>query len=540
MISPRSCVAPTGSFIVGIHRPEFSVKNFRENEYITTLGELEDQGIVDNTVNFPNDDLHEPSGDIIYEIANAFPFRGTTYINSVWANKKAAHPENISIPEPHECSLFQSMDKWCAQKGTSFDDRQEFLSFLPIPVCLGLAGSSTDPEELVSLARLSCRLIFDKESGLPVGMGYKRHNNIIAADINDHELFEVLVNNPFLPDVYKEVMVLRPGVQGSNEITGEFISDDGKTHIFEYLRRNSYIPWGHFASNMANDAIRYRAKELSFDDMTGIRHLYYQRIYSRLACQLDIKLPVEQKCLSSVDLEMLRKDILSQLVNKPRPSLDFNAALWGWNFGFGFAQSGYRLHASHQMIHQQNAMIPVSAIDSKGRPVPSFSCGDLIDNFVRQYRKVHNKNFFKNYVTAIKNNLRTDGNGSGVSDLIVFEDSNIILFVPKAQISQWELQMIPKRSCGNVLEADDKMRRSMDKGILLAIKILESMGGKMITSIEFSKRFDSDNKDHFLLYSFIPRLPEAPDTFSEAQLRWISGCFPEDFAFTCRNTLKQL
>jgi len=84
------------------------------------------------------------------------------------------------------------------------------------------------------------------------------------------------------------------------------------------------------------------------------------------------------------------------------------------------------------------------------------------------------------------------------------------------------------------------MRQSLDRAILTAVKTLESLGAQMVTSIEFSKRFDSKNCDQHLLYSFIPRLPFAPDTFSEAQLRWISGCYPEDFAHACRMAIKPL
>jgi hypothetical protein len=42
------------------------------------------------------------------------------------------------------------------------------------------------------------------------------------------------------------------------------------------------------------------------------------------------------------------------------------------------------------------------------------------------------------------------------------------------------------------------------------------------------------------VYAFIPRLPYAPGTFSEAQMRFIGGCYPEDFAFACRKVLSAL
>jgi hypothetical protein len=46
--------------------------------------------------------------------------------------------------------------------------------------------------------------------------------------------------------------------------------------------------------------------------------------------------------------------------------------------------------------------------------------------------------------------------------------------------------------------------------------------------------------DQHVLYCFLPKLPESPGAFSEAQLRWINGHYPEDFAIACRLKLAQL
>ncbi len=537
----KSCVGKDGKFIVGVHKPVFKVKNLRDHDYLTSLGKLTDKTDVDNLANFPNGDLFEPNADIIYEIANPFPFRGTTYINSAWADIKAGHPEKICISKPEPCSLLNNFTTMEESKNMGLKDKTQILDILPHPLLIALAQASTDPEELIILAQKSCNIIFDSKNPnkIPAGIEYKmdKTGNIIP-NIHDHELFEILVNNKYLPDDYKNALVLKPGVQGNNEITGEYLSEDGNTHVFEYLRRNSYIPWGHFASNMANDTIRYSTQDLSPADMKGIRHLYYQRAFVRLAAELDIDLPEKQQCLTRDMLENLRNEILTKLKKSHAPALQFNATLWGWNFGFGYAQSGHRLHASHQMIHQQNAMIPKYVQTSPKENINSFACGDLIDDFIKTYRQTTGQHFFKIYLTAIKNNKRTDGNVAGNSSLVLFEDDHTILFVPKAQVCEWELQLMPKIFCGNIIEADKNMRNSLDNAILYAVQTLETLGAQFVTSIEFSKRFDSDNSDQQLLYSFIPRLPYAPATFSEAQLRWISGIYPEDFAHACRQAIK--
>ncbi len=533
MTDPRSCVDPDGHFIVGVHAPDFDVKNLRANSYIQPLGQLKDGTIVENRANFPDNDLYEPGADTIYEIANAFDFRGTTYINSAWADAKAASPETIKIAEPPPCSLIKNFK--------TFSDKAGLIDLLPHPILLALAQASTDSKELELLAQKSCAVLLDPDNSRPTGIGYKKNKaDKIIPDIYDHALFEVLVNNPYLPDDYKNVLVLKPGVQGSNEITGEYTGTDQKTHVFEYLRRNSYIPWGHFASNMANDAIRYSAKSLSLQDMTGIRHLYYQRAYVRMAQALNISLTDKHEGLTPEALEMLRKKITDRINASPDLSLEFNATLWGWNFGYGYAQSGHRLHASHQMIHQQNALIPKTMTTISGNKIPSFACGDMIDAFITHYKQATGTDFFQAYLLAIQNNTRTDGNKTGPSSLIVAEDEFTLLFAPKAQISEWELQLMTKTACGNIFDADTKIRASLDRHILLAVKILEALGAKMVTGIEYSKRLDGIETGQHLLYSFIPRLPYAPGTFSEAQLRWISGVYPEDFVSACKAAQQDL
>jgi hypothetical protein len=65
------------------------------------------------------------------------------------------------------------------------------------------------------------------------------------------------------------------------------------------------------------------------------------------------------------------------------------------------------------------------------------------------------------------------------------------------------------------------------------------MGARMVTVSEYSKRFDQGPDDQHLFYTLLPRLPESPGAFSEVQLRWINGHYPEDFAAACRAQLAE-
>jgi diadenosine tetraphosphate (Ap4A) HIT family hydrolase len=523
----RTCVSPEGRFRYGIHQPHFTADNYRESTSLADLGPLPDGTAYRNRANYPSGPVHAPAAAPIFEIPNAFPFRGTTYIGKAWADARAACLQSIRLPQAPEVSFTGSFSDEAAAK--------QAIQDLPRPLQLALAVTSTDARDLGCLAHEACRFSMDRSNAVPRGLAYlRRPDGRITADISDEDLFEAVANNRHLPDIYKLAMVLRPGAQGESEIVGEWLTSS--SHVFEYLRRNSYIPWGHYAANMADDAVRYRLHDLSVEDMTGMRHLYYQRSYTRLAALLKVPSATSGRLVSEEELESLRQRLLQVLPESS--TLAFDRTLWGWNFGFDFAPSGYRLHASHQQIHQQYAMIPTTIpCASDDGSLPAYACGDLVADFVSAYREVTGKSFFDCYQAAIAGNRRMDGNNRRDPRLVVFEDERVMVFVPKAQTSQWELQLMPKSAVGNIFEADMSMRRSLDRGIYKAVLALGALGARMITSIEYSKPIVGGQKDQRLLLAFLPKLPESPGAFSEAQLRWINAHYPEDFALACRSQL---
>ena len=538
--SLRTCVSADGTFRFGIHRPQFHVANLRCADAPAMLGLDAENCAVGNKANFPAADVTIDKADWVYEIPNPFPFRGTTFISRAWADRKADNPGSIRLPGRTQCSMTEAIRKISGDCSTSKDcDPQRAFCFLPQPVLLCLAANSTDPEDLIVLAGMSCELLLDPRSGAPVGIRYRKDADGYRPVITNHDLFEVVVNNPALPDKFKDAMVLKPGVQGGSEIVGDFLSEEGATRIFEYLRTNSYIPWGHYASNMANDSIRYAAQDISPTDMQGLRHLYYQRTYIRMAEILGCKLPMKKGAVSAHDLEAQRLTITDALKNYSG-RLPFNTTLWGWNFGFDFSGSGYRLHASHQQVHQQYALVPpdVPAAENNAS-LPSFSSGDMIAEFCAEFKTWTGADFFAAYEKAIRSNRRTDGRTDKPASLIVHEDEHVLLFVPKGQTSQWELQIMPTAPIGNILEASSPVRAALDRALLIAQHTLAAMGARMVTSIEFPKRFDAGDTGQRLLYALLPKLPYSMGAFSEAQLRWINGHYPEDFAAACRLCLTE-
>ncbi len=542
---PRTCVEPSGRFVYGIHKPSYVVRNLRYGDLIQSLGA--DRGFqpVDNHVNFPPGDIEERESEVIYEIPNPFAFRGVTYILKRWAEAKVADPTAITLPNLQECSFSKFINEWNDGIELSESRFSRMLRSLPDALKLALAATSTDPEDLRRLADQCCDFIRDPKSGRPVGLVFEidetGHSRAIISNLH---LFEALANNVFLPDDYKIVMVLRPGAQGSSEVVGDWQAQGLGSHVFEYLRRNSYIPWGHYAANMADDDIRYRIDDLSITDITGMRHLYYQRTYVRVAHELGMEPLPARSSMNPEKLEELRRKIRQVLETSGRASqLRFNATLWGWNFGFDYSPSGYRLHASHQQVHQQYAMVPremksSNTSEPSGGPLNTFCCGDMIQEFTAQYRRNTGRPFFEAYLKAIRSNQRLDGRRDLEKSLIVYEDDRVMLFVPKAQTSQWELQLAAHGAVGNIIEADSITRAALDRAMLIAMKILSSLGARMVTVIEYAKRFDNEDSDQRLLYIFLPRVPESPGAFSEAQMRWICGHYPEDFAIACRRQLE--
>ena len=537
---PGSCVAPSGEFIYGIHKPHFTALNLRENDCILILGHGSDHVTIDNRDNFPADNVSVTASPWVFEVPNAFPFMGTTFIVNTNADRMVEdgnpfkrHKEKSSGPVL--TNQFDYMDNLAIER-------------LPHAILLTLAKTSTDPQVLAKLARLSCRFEYDARTEMPSGVQYeKTEEGESRPGVLDWHLFDLVSNNPFLPDDYKQHMVLIPGAQGKSPIVGEHT--EGGTHIWEYLRKNSYIPWGHYAANMAHDAIRYRIGSLAERDMIGLRHLYYQRIYAQLAAKVGILLRARRRSLTRNELEDLRLSLIDEIeqLNKRGGDLAFNATIWGQNFGVDLSPSGYRLHASHQQIHQQFALVPscVPAFRGGGNElsqstISTYSQGDLVAQFTREYKKKTNQDFFETYLKAIRTNRRMDGRGDKESDLILYQDDNVIAFVPKAQRYQGEVQIMTKERCGNIIETDTKTRYSLDRAILITMKVLENLGAEMISVCELSKRFDNADRDQRLLYCFLPKHPRSPGGFSECQQRWIIGHYPEDFAKACREEVQRV
>ncbi|WP_035244999.1 hypothetical protein [Desulfogranum mediterraneum] len=527
----RTSVKPDGTFRVGIHQPRYGVINLRQHDHILTLGALADGTVVENRANFTPGDLEVTPSHAVYEILNPLPFRGCTYIDAAWADRRRQDPTAMAMTPPGQDSLLELLLAELSQ-----EKAEQIFARLPGSVRYDLAQNSTKPEELVMLARGCCRFV-GEDLDAPEGLSYREVQGRRLAEIDDHRLFETIANNPALPDPYKEVMVLRPGAQGGSEIVADFNQD--QTALFEYHRGNSYIPGGHFAANFAHNAIRYRIGELSATDMEGLRHLYYQRSYVVLAEKLGIETAIRRRRYSPAELEALRRQLVARL---ERGGGEQVATLWGWNFGYDFSGSGYRLHASHQMIHQQYALVPEQVESSDGEPCGAFACGDLVADWLKQYHQAFGSSFFSDYLRAIRTNTRVDG-GRGEQSLVVWEDPQVLLFVPKAQVSQWELQLMviadsPQGPVGNIVEADQAVRTSLDQGILRAQQVLAALGARMVTSVEYSKRLGVDNGQR-LLYSFSPKLPWSMGGFSEAQSRYICGHYPEDFAAACRQMLER-
>ncbi len=533
-----TCVHPDGYFVYGIHKPSYTVSNRRINDQNDSLGSTIDNQPVLNSINFPSSNIEVKGADWVYEIPNPFPFKGVTYINKRWADNSADNPERFTLHPKPDVSLHKTLN----EENVS----TELIEKLPRSLKLALATTSNDSQDLITLAKLSCEMIFD-DNETPTGLIYKTTGNGRRAVIHDFHLFEAVANNPHLPDSFKIVMVIKPGAQGASEITAEWQQEN--SHAYEYLRTNSYIAGGHYAANMSEDAIRYSIDELSLDDIQGLRHLYYQRTFVRLAEELEIPIPENTTLLSNNELEVLRKDILTSLGSEQKNTIS-RSTLWGWNFGFDYAPTEYRLHASHQQIHQQYAMIPQS---TKGYCTDnnqiadsfhSYSCGDLIADIISKYHIELQRNYFQDYYQAIVNNKRMDDRTDLGSDLIIWSDENAILFVPKAQTSQWEVQVMTKPDhngnfVGNILEASAAVRNSLDTAILRAQQSLAGLGARMVTSIEYSKELGKTDMMQPLIYCLLPRLPESPGAFSEAQLRFINGHYPEDFAAACKSSLRQ-
>ena len=528
-----SSLTPDG-FRFLLHRPHFTVLNRRGTHHPYHLGVDQDGNEVVGHVNFPQGHLEIGEATPIYEVPNPFPFWGATYIlgDSALENSLEFRFRFAPVRDQGEGGEFDGyLLEGLRQGRISWDQ-------VPRHIKLSLAQNCRDPQLLASLARWVVEMELDGE-GRPVGLRYGRGGHGPPLPLKrDKDIYETVANNPALPEEYRRVMVLNPGAQGSSPIVGEYRG--GGTHVWEYLRANSYVPWGHFASNMAEDAIRYSGRELTFEDIHGLRHLYYQRVYTQMALLLGLvsgepgdRLP----CLDQEGLEELRRAVAAEVERRRSRGepIPLTGTLWGWNYGYDISGSGYRLHASHQQIHNQYALIPSNSVVGDGPP--PFMLGRVVAHLCREFRARWDRPFFKTLLSAVDHNRRMDGREELPSSLVVREEDGVVILVPKAQRSQGEVQVVVRERVGNILEAPPPVRRGLDRSLLLALKGLVALGAEMVTFCEVSRPVEVEDDDQRLFYYLLPRHVHSPGSFSERQQRWITGHFPEDFAEALRREL---
>ena len=160
----QTCVTPQGNFQYGIHKPAYTVTNLRPNADIKVLGLTEKNEPVSNGRNYPEGDVQVHGADWIFEIPNPFPFKGRTYIDKEWADASAENPPRISLPQPEQVSLCETLQH------NNIDST--LLERLPAPLLLALATCSTDPRDLTRLAELSCDIV--KDGDVPTGLRYRQ------------------------------------------------------------------------------------------------------------------------------------------------------------------------------------------------------------------------------------------------------------------------------------------------------------------------------------------------------------------------------
>ena len=133
---PNTCVAPSGEFVYGVHKSQFTACNLRENDDVEALGRTRDGTKIHNADNFPKTDVHVAPSTWVFEVPNAFPFMGATFIVKPGAdnsteNANPFRPKGEDVAKP-------------VSTGEHLDNIDEaVLERLPRTLLLALAGTST-------------------------------------------------------------------------------------------------------------------------------------------------------------------------------------------------------------------------------------------------------------------------------------------------------------------------------------------------------------------------------------------------------------
>ncbi|MBW1926225.1 MAG: hypothetical protein JRI35_03330, partial [Deltaproteobacteria bacterium] len=99
-----TCIDPSGVFICALHEPSYKVVNLRRTETLAVLGHDSDGNAINNRVNFPGGDLVINNAGKVYEIPNAFPFWGATYILYDQAEQFSKDPKRLGFRRSDEGS----------------------------------------------------------------------------------------------------------------------------------------------------------------------------------------------------------------------------------------------------------------------------------------------------------------------------------------------------------------------------------------------------------------------------------------------------
>ena len=151
-----------------------------------------------------------------------------------------------------------------------------------------------------------------------------------------------------------------------------------------------------------------------------------------------------------------------------------------------------------------------------GMPSGSVNLGDHLARICQAYSN-RGIDYLHSYYNALMN-----------AGLVLWQDENVVLYIPIGQISIHELQvMVKRKNTNNYLELNEDELRSLSQAELKVIKLYSSVGINSFNEITISKSFTNNKDDGFrVIFTYITR--EVDLAVSELNLLYVVDKHPFD------------
>jgi galactose-1-phosphate uridylyltransferase len=204
--------------------------------------------------------------------------------------------------------------------------------------------------------------------------------------------------------------------------------------------------------------------------------------------------------------------LIKEFLEKERKKTNLNDSA---GLRIGFNSSIRHLVRGKAMLSSAGASIAHVHKQVWGMAPGSVNLGDHLSNICEAYSR-HGIDYLWSYYRALKE-----------AGLVLWEDENVVLFIPYGQISMHELQvMVKRRNTNHYLELSDEEIRSLSEAEFKVTRLFRELGINSFNEVMISRPFDSKTEGFRIIFTYITR--EVDFAVSELNLLYVVDKHPYD------------